>query len=203
MRRFGPALRRRPAPVTGRGLRDRHDAGLTLTELLISITILGIISAALGSAVIVFLRNEAATTNRLNESRDLQQLTVWLPGDVASTAATDIDLGSGTPSLCSGYSGGGSNALSLVWTETFNATSLKFAVSYRVETVGSMKRLVRVSCAGAPQLGPAQVIPIAKQLGSVATSLVNGSAVTLTLTEATGRKLTLSATSNNPNRRLS
>lgn len=174
-----------------------------MAELLITIVVVGLVSTALVSAVAVILRNEGSTTSRLNESRDLQRLTTWFPADVASTAISNVDRTESTPSRCTGYSGGGSNAMSLGWTETFNGSSLAFAVSYRLETVGSTKQLVRVSCSGSPLLGQARVDSIATQLTGVTVSQPAPGSVVVVLTEATGRTLTLAATSENPNRVLS
>jgi prepilin-type N-terminal cleavage/methylation domain-containing protein len=184
--------------------RVHRDNGVGLTELLIAVTIVAIVSTSVVHAMVAFLRNEAATANRLDEGRDLQTLTLWLPADVASSPSSNFDVNTATPSRCSDYQGGGSNVLSLTWTETFNGTSLVVAVSYRVEVSPATRQLVRVSCSGTPRLGPSTVTPIARYLAAtpVTVSIANPGVVTLTLTEASGRILKLSATSSNPNRIL-
>ena len=68
------------------GVDDRRvDSGFTLVELLIVIVIVGLTVGVLSSAIIVVLRNEVATSQRLDDNRDLLQLASWLPADVNST----------------------------------------------------------------------------------------------------------------------
>ena len=64
--------------------RRAGDAGMTLPELLISISIMGIIIGVISSALIVTLRQQDATEGRINVARSEQSVGLWLPGDLAS-----------------------------------------------------------------------------------------------------------------------
>jgi prepilin-type N-terminal cleavage/methylation domain-containing protein len=62
----------------------RDDRGLTLPELLISITILGIIIGPLTGAFIVYVRNADSTVARMSESHDVQIANAYFAQDVQS-----------------------------------------------------------------------------------------------------------------------
>ena len=62
----------------------RDDAGFTLVELLVSIVILGIISAPLAGVVIAYLRNSDATAARMNDSHSAQIAAAYVTQDVQS-----------------------------------------------------------------------------------------------------------------------
>jgi prepilin-type N-terminal cleavage/methylation domain-containing protein len=68
---------------TGRPGR-RGDHGFTIVELLVAITILGVITVPLGNVVISYLRSTDATTARLIESHDAQISSAYWAQDVAS-----------------------------------------------------------------------------------------------------------------------
>jgi prepilin-type N-terminal cleavage/methylation domain-containing protein len=60
------------------------DAGFTLPELLVSITILGVIMTALVSAIIGWLRYSDATQKQLSLSHDVQLSAAYFARDVSS-----------------------------------------------------------------------------------------------------------------------
>ena len=70
------------------GQRDR---GMTLVELLITVTILGIIMTSLSAAMIVVLRTEQPIKDNLSESKDITFLQAWIPNDLASASSRNID----------------------------------------------------------------------------------------------------------------
>lgn len=70
------------------GQRDR---GMTLVELLITVTILGIIMTSLSAAMIVILRTEQPIKDHLSESKDITFLQAWIPNDLASASSRNID----------------------------------------------------------------------------------------------------------------
>ena len=70
------------------GQRDR---GMTLVELLITVTILGIIMTSLSAAMIVILRTEQPIKDNLSESKDITFLQAWIPNDLASASSRNID----------------------------------------------------------------------------------------------------------------
>src|SRR6186713_848100 len=68
---------------------ERDDRGFTLIEMLIAITLLGIIIVPLSMAMIVFFRNSSATTDRMAESHDVQIASAYFAQDVQSVGARD------------------------------------------------------------------------------------------------------------------
>ena len=71
--------------------RRAGDAGMTLPELLISISIMGIIIGVISSALIVTLRQQDATEGRINVARSEQSVGLWLPGDLASAGVVSVE----------------------------------------------------------------------------------------------------------------
>ena len=66
------------------GSRRRRDAGMTLPELLIAVTVIGLIVTVLASSLIVTIRSRSSTEGRLNVARAEQTIGMWLPADLAS-----------------------------------------------------------------------------------------------------------------------
>jgi len=64
---------------------------MTLVELLITVTILGIIMTSLTAAMIVILRTEQPIKDNLSESKDITFLQAWIPNDLASATSRNID----------------------------------------------------------------------------------------------------------------
>lgn len=64
---------------------------MTLVELLVTVTILGIIMSSLAAAVIVMLRSEAPTRDRIAESKDVTFLQAWIPTDLASAVSRNTE----------------------------------------------------------------------------------------------------------------
>lgn len=115
----------------------RDEAGFTLVELLIAVTVLGIIIAALGAGFSVGLRTMNDTSNRLSGSNDAQQLGVYLPPDVESASvAVASDTGSGI--TCTGAS---NPVLQLTDGATFN-------IVYGVRSESGAYQLERYVCTG-------------------------------------------------------
>jgi prepilin-type N-terminal cleavage/methylation domain-containing protein len=71
--------------------RRGRDGGMTLPEVLIAITVLGMIIAVLSSAVVVTLRQQSSTEGRLNVARSEQSIGMWLPGDLASAGVVSVE----------------------------------------------------------------------------------------------------------------
>ncbi|MET0909855.1 MAG: prepilin-type N-terminal cleavage/methylation domain-containing protein, partial [Ilumatobacteraceae bacterium] len=69
--------------------RRRNDEGTTLVELLIGVTILGVIMATLSAAVILILKAQKPIQARIAEAKDVAFLQTWLPVDLASATSSD------------------------------------------------------------------------------------------------------------------
>ena len=70
---------------------SQRDRGMTLVELLITVTILGIIMTSLSASMIVILRSERPIKDNLSESKDITFLQAWIPNDLASASSRNID----------------------------------------------------------------------------------------------------------------
>jgi prepilin-type N-terminal cleavage/methylation domain-containing protein len=76
--------------------RGPRDAGFTLTELLVAIIILGLVTASLAAALIGWMRNSDDTYDRLVLSHDAQLSAAYFARDVASLGIRDYAV-SGMP----------------------------------------------------------------------------------------------------------
>lgn len=120
--------------------RSTRDTGMTLTELVITITVLGIVTTVLATTISAFLRNQDDATDRIDRTRGLQQLVNYLPGDVASSQR--IETAAPWTNPCSSI---GTPILNLVWGEYFpNTDPVTVAVTYVLSSDGG--RLVRNHC---------------------------------------------------------
>jgi prepilin-type N-terminal cleavage/methylation domain-containing protein len=101
----------------------RNDRGFTLVELVMTVTILGIIIIPLGSFVLEYFQNYPQTENRIADSHDMQIAAAYVSNDVASaglhssytSAATSQSVWATTfpGSYCG--SGAGNTVLLLSW----------------------------------------------------------------------------------------
>ena len=140
---------------TGLPVRDR---GMTLPELLISVSIVGLIAAVLSSAIIVTFRQADSTQGRINVARAEQSVDTWLPADLASTDVTRTDLPAvdtdpaATPcGNCGSIDMSGANALQLAWNTTVPGSppvDIVTRVQYQYIQVGAEWQLQRIECVG-------------------------------------------------------
>ncbi len=97
---------------------SKRDEGMTLIELIISMSILGLLAAVLSASIIVTLRQTDNTEGRLNVARSEQTVSMWIPADLASADTVDTSPQAspcGAPT-CGGMDlSGGSNVLMLTW----------------------------------------------------------------------------------------
>ena len=136
-----------------RGLRAlrRDEAGFTLPELLMAITLLGIIIVPLTGSLFTGLRTADRTASILASSDDRQRLSLYFPPDVVSASAVDTSAGAWG---CAGTAPAGTNSVvQLTWHE-FNAagstpvTTLvtSFVANYRLAQVGTEWLMTRYAC---------------------------------------------------------
>ena len=64
--------------------RPPRDEGFTLVELVIAIAILGVVMSAVCAAMLVALKTNKETSQRLGKSNDLQYAATWFAEDIAS-----------------------------------------------------------------------------------------------------------------------
>ena len=116
----------------------RDEDGFTLPELLVAIALLGIVVAALMSAVIVGLKTTTGTTDRLAASTDAQFTSTWFVTDVQAAEA----INSGDP--CALPSGSSSALVTLKSTTSAGTVLVGYAVV--PATSGEGRGLVRYKC---------------------------------------------------------
>ncbi len=83
-------------------MRGRGASGATLVEVLVAVSILGIISAALSGSLFLGLKTTQTTTERLAESSGAQILSTVFPADVQSATAISVSsaaCGLGVPAV--------------------------------------------------------------------------------------------------------
>ena len=99
--------------------RLQRDHGMTLPELLIAITVMGLLVTVLSSSLIVTLRQQSGTEGRLNVANAEQTIGVWMPSDLASAHTVDTDPSAspcGAPTCPVGIDlSGGSNVVMMSW----------------------------------------------------------------------------------------
>lgn len=78
--------------MSGRRTR-RSDGGFTLVELLVAITILGIIMGAIGAMIATAFRTSSTVSDELNASRGPKLVARYWPADVEN--AVDVQPGAG------------------------------------------------------------------------------------------------------------
>lgn len=79
-----------------RSRRPRGDGGFTLIELVLSVAILGVVSAALVGVMFQYLRTTSDTSARLTESTDQQFISTYWQNDVSSLGRRSLDLATAT-----------------------------------------------------------------------------------------------------------
>ena len=125
---------------------------MTLLELLITVSLIGLIATVLSTAVIVTLRQQDNTEGRLNVARAEQTVGLWMPADLASASDVDTDP---QASPCGAVTCGdidlsaGSNVVMLSW---IGSGGVQTNVSYHFTPSGDGRtyELWRVECTGGP-----------------------------------------------------
>jgi choice-of-anchor A domain-containing protein/prepilin-type N-terminal cleavage/methylation domain-containing protein len=115
---------------------DTTNRGFTLIEVIVTVTMLGLIAAVLAAAITVILRSENGVVRTVAESHDTQQGVNYFPLDVqagpTATAAYDTSV------VATGCVDEGTNLLQ------FDKGTRR--VAYRLTTTGGTARLDRFTC---------------------------------------------------------
>jgi prepilin-type N-terminal cleavage/methylation domain-containing protein len=150
--------------TTQRSGRPRADDGFTLIEMVMTVAILGIVSATLLGVVFQYLKTTSDTSARLNESTEQQFVSTYWQEDVSSlgrqtlnassalTRAQSVFVNAAGPSSCG--TSLGTVVVAFAWNE-FNVNaanpdnawlSTPHEVAYVTAPAGSRLLLRRVRC---------------------------------------------------------
>jgi hypothetical protein len=124
---------------------------MTLPELLIAISMMGLLMTVLSTAVVVTLRQQDNTEGRLNVAQAEQAISMWIPADLSSASVVDTSPDA-TPcgaAVCDGIDlSAGSNVMMLSWEDDDGGVVTRTNVSYHFapSADGQTFELSRVQC---------------------------------------------------------
>jgi prepilin-type N-terminal cleavage/methylation domain-containing protein len=121
---------------------SNNDRGFSLVEMVISVSIMGLVAVSLGLIVSVVLRTAPSADGRIDDARSLLGLTTYMPEDVNSTPAGNFNLDQSAAQVCSSS---GTNILTMEWYEDIG-TPITYWASYRYVDDGSGYRIIRYAC---------------------------------------------------------
>jgi prepilin-type N-terminal cleavage/methylation domain-containing protein len=131
---------------------SRRDHGFTLVELVISVSLVGLITTVLAAAIVVSLRTIPDTENRLDDARATRALATWLSHDTTSAprflpeqAQGGINLANTVTADNNDCGGEGTNLLHLQWTEDSFVDTTHVA-NYRFVIDGGEGQIRRYAC---------------------------------------------------------
>lgn len=182
-----------------------RDRGSTLVEMILAISLVGIILAAVSTAVVVLIRNTNDTTERIGDAQDVRQLVNYYPGDIRSSTHERIEVSPGGAARTSECQGVPQSA-EVQHVAATSVTGLT-RVEYRTSTDGGDVSLHRWTCLrddpeGA--FGTATQVRIASHLdpGEPVRTEWIGERLELTLVRDNGRLSSLAATPFDPDEPL-
>ena len=114
----------------------RGDRGFTLVELIVAITVLGIIAATVAMLFFFTVGTTEQTTKRFNDSSGPKYLSAYWVPDVTSSLRVNLN---------SGPCGGGTPKVTLSWTDDRPSIG-DVTASWFVVAVATGNRLVRREC---------------------------------------------------------
>lgn len=154
--------------LSGSRTEQRDDDGFTLIEMVITVTIMGIIALALTGVVISYFKTTVDTQSRMTESQDVQFAATYWQRDVASIGVRSYDAATksfplqqsvGVAPACSLPAG--TPVVTLAWseytTDQSTDTPTRMTVSYLAQADGSAYELVRVRCSGSTVVSTTEV----------------------------------------------
>ncbi len=124
------------------------ERGFTLIEMLIVMTMMGVLASALAMTISIVLRTSPAAEDRVDDARSVQGLVTWLPQDVDATPPDQFNTDPAAAWPCDGAAPSNSyNVVTMRWSER-TSTTTNFAATYRYEFDGSSWRILRYTCEG-------------------------------------------------------
>lgn len=125
--------------MTDRSRPTRRDAGMTLTEVMVVIAVLGIVTVVVVGAIAVVFRSDSSVADTVAETHDVQQAVNYFPLDVQSgpVAVADYELDPST--IEAGC--GDATATNVV---SFQTAAVR--VAYLATTVDGIASLDRYEC---------------------------------------------------------
>jgi prepilin-type N-terminal cleavage/methylation domain-containing protein len=120
---------------------DRPGAsGFTLIEVVISVTLVGLLSAVLAAVFTTVVRTSPSTEERADDARSLLAITTWLPRDVGSASPTSFRAGDLPSSCSSGVDAGSQGLLELQWTAGGTTLVANYRFVTRPDGLGTIER---------------------------------------------------------------
>lgn len=130
----------------------RREHGFTLIEVLMVITVIGIVASAVAVSFTVIVRSTPRTELRIDDARSTRGLATWLAHDTTSAprflpeqSQGGIDVTQTATADNNDCGGAGSNIVHLQWTED-GFTERTFVANYRYVDDGNEGRVVRYTC---------------------------------------------------------
>jgi prepilin-type N-terminal cleavage/methylation domain-containing protein len=161
---------------------SRRDEGFTLVELLLSISILAVIVVALSGAVILLLRSNGTTTNRVAAAHDEFMLSAYWPTDVQSATTVSTTDTTSCPATVAGSSLVA--RLRSTDTDASNVVVTKVVAYYSVPASGSSDaQLLRQYCNDAGSTGTLAIrstVPVTHQLTAAAVACFSSTGTSTT-----------------------
>lgn len=151
--------------------RARGQAGITLTEILITIALLGIVIAPFTTALVVVIRGNAESTNSLKRSSEAQRIGEAWTHDVQSVAADGVNEPAGE--TCGASTPGEVVLVTFHWDRSADAASSEKSATWVARGSGRNVELLRRVCDGSDL----KELTLAKGFGVAGrpiSSLING-----------------------------
>jgi prepilin-type N-terminal cleavage/methylation domain-containing protein len=164
--------------------RTRGDAGFTLVEIVVAVTVMGMIVGPLTAAAAFFMSHGQAATGQFADDTSVRSVVSLFDTDAQSAETVTAP----DPAPC----GSGSSALvTMTWTDDGGTV---FRASWSTQTSGTTIALVRQRCTGTTLVSTILVADvIAAPTVTCSPNCANASTITMTGTAANGGGFTVSS----------